>query len=137
MFPLQTRILVVDDMNMIRAVIKGELRKLGFTDIVDVNDGEKACVVLQDEKKKNNPIQLVLSDWNMPKMTGIELLKWVRGHADFKKLPFIFITAEGEADQVKEALALSVSSYLRKPFSPADLTEKLSQVWANQAKIAS
>ena len=81
-------------------------------------------------------IQLVLSDWNMPRMQGIELLKKVRSHPSFPALPFILVTAEGETDQVKEAMSLAVNSYLRKPFSPAVLSEKLSAVWANLQKKA-
>ena len=128
MFPNDTRVLVVDDMNTMRTMVKNNLRTMGFTSIFDAENGAKAFQVLLDQYQKNEPIGLVLSDWNMPEMLGIDLLKRVRAAKEFKELPFLMITAEGEASQVKEALIAGVSNYLMKPFSPASFTEKLTAV---------
>ena len=128
MFPNDTRVLVVDDMNTMRTMVKNNLKTLGFTNIFEAENGAKAFQLLQTQHSKNEPIGLVLSDWNMPEMLGIDLLKRVRGAKEFKELPFLMITAEGEAGQVKEALMAGVSNYLMKPFSPASFSEKLTAV---------
>ena len=136
MFTKDTRILIVDDMSMMRKLIKAQLRELGFTDVTEAADGGLALQVIDEQKKLNVPIQLILSDWTMPHISGIELLARVRAHADFKKLPFIMITAEGEAHQVTEAIKLGVSSFIRKPFSPDSLKTKIEAVWQSSQKAA-
>ncbi len=129
MFPAETRVLVVDDMKVMRTLVKGQLRNLQLMNITEAENGDEAFKTLQAQADANTPIGLILSDWNMPVLTGLDFLKKVRADARFKNLPFIMITAEGEIDQVKQALELGVSSFIRKPFAPATFQEKLEQVW--------
>ena len=129
MFPPDTRVLVVDDMKVMRTLVKGQLRNLQLMNIVEAENGDEAFKTLVSQSDANTPVGLILSDWNMPVQTGIDFLKKVRSDPKFKSLPFILITAEGEVDQVKQALELGVSSFIRKPFAPATFQEKLEQVW--------
>lgn len=108
--------LVVDDFETIRRVTANQLRQLGAEKIFTARDGKEALQYL-----KNQHIDLVLSDWNMPVMTGLELLKAVRGDAKLRALPFIMITAEAERPRVEEAIACGVTSMLLKPYSPSQL----------------
>ncbi|HEY8278445.1 MAG TPA: response regulator [Bdellovibrionota bacterium] len=122
MFSLNTKVLVVDDMLTMRKIVIKHLKDLGFTDIVEAVDGKQAYSVLE---AASPPVQLVVSDWNMPNCTGIELLKKVRHDARFAKLPFVMLTAEAEAHQVKEALEARVTGYVLKPFTKETLQQKL------------
>ena len=128
MFSNDIKILVVDDMSMMRKLIKAQLRELGFANITEAEDGGKALAIIQEMANLKTPIQLILSDWTMPILSGIELLSKVKAHEDFKKIPFIMITAEGESHQVTEAIKLGVSSFIRKPFSPDSLKTKIEAV---------
>lgn len=129
MFPKETRVLVVDDMASMRQVVKGQLRRIGFNNIFDADDGAKAFALVEIQLQQNEPIGLILSDWNMPGTPGIEFLKNIRANPATAKLPFIMITAEGEKGQILEAIKLGVSQYLVKPFTPATFDEKLLAVW--------
>lgn len=129
MFPSNTRILIVDDMITMRSLIKNQLRHFGLSDFVDAENGEVAMSILKERYGTPNSVQLILSDWNMPVMSGIDFLKKVRSAPEFQTLPFILITAEGDAQQVKEAIENKVSNFIRKPFSPATIQEKLVAVW--------
>jgi two-component system chemotaxis response regulator CheY len=129
MFPPKTRILVVDDMGPLRAIVKGQLKDLGFTDILEASDGHRAIEVLKTEFLKGQPVELILSDWNMPVMKGIEFLKLVRADKRLGPLPFIMITAESERTLVMDAVKAGVSSYIMKPFTPAMLEAKMKTVW--------
>ena len=129
MFPPKTRILVVDDMGPLRAIVKGQLRDLGFPDILEASDGHRAIEVLKTEFLKGQPVQLILSDWNMPVMKGIEFLKLVRADKRLGPLPFIMITAESERTLVMDAVKAGVSSYIMKPFTSTMLEAKMKTVW--------
>ena len=129
MFLPNTRILVVDDMTAMRQLVKNQLRNLGFQTIADANGGDVAWRVISERLPTHESIQLVLSDWNMPEGTGLDLLKKVRATPELKSLPFLMITAEGEQSQVVEAIRSGVSNYLVKPFTPAHFQEKLAAVW--------
>lgn len=128
MFPKETNILIVDDMSMMRKLVKAQLKDLGFAQITEAQNGAEALTIIEQQDSQNTPIQLVLADWNMPVLTGIELLAKLKASAKFKNLPFIIITAEGEVHQVTEAIKLGVSSFIRKPFSPEALKEKIEAV---------
>lgn len=136
MFPTETRILIVDDMTMMRKLVKAQLKDLGFSQFFEAEDGAKALVIMEEQAKLKTPVQLVLSDWNMPVLTGIQLLAKVRANPELKAVPFILVTAEGEVSQVTEAIKLGVSSFIRKPFSPDGLKEKIAAVWKNVGKAA-
>jgi len=130
MFPPETRILVADDMPTIRDLVKGQLKNMGFRTILEAADGEQAMQVLINNNQAGTPIQLVISDWNMPKMTGLEFLKQVRASSEWANLPFVLLTSESERDQVTEAILAGVSQYVVKPFAAKIFEEKLKGVWA-------
>lgn len=117
------KVLVVDDFATMRRIVKGVLKQLGFSNVIEADDGSTAL----DELKKEQ-IGLIVSDWNMPKMSGLDLLKAVRGNADLKHLPFIMVTAEGQKENVLEAVKAGVSNYIVKPFTPETFNEKLEKV---------
>jgi two-component system chemotaxis response regulator CheY len=97
---------------------------------MSANDGETAWPMLVAAAETSAPFDLIISDWNMPKMKGIELLKRVRAHEKMKATPFVLVTAEAEKDQIQDALQLQVSGYVIKPFSAASLAEKLKSAYA-------
>ncbi|PIZ31074.1 MAG: response regulator [Alphaproteobacteria bacterium CG_4_10_14_0_8_um_filter_53_9] len=117
------RILVVDDFQTMRRIIINLLRQLGFTNMIEADDGTTGWEKVQAEK-----IDLIISDWNMPKMTGIDFLKHVRSSEDHKKIPFIMVTAEGKRENVITAVQAGVSNYIVKPFNAMTLKEKLVKV---------
>ena len=124
MFDLKSRILVIDDMMTMRKIVAKNLKELGFHDIQDAADGNLGWQALT---ASNPPIQLIISDWNMPNCSGLELLKKVRADSKYAKLPFVLLTAEAEATQVKEALVAGVTNYIIKPFTGDTLKQKLEQ----------
>ncbi|MGZ5278891.1 MAG: response regulator [Pseudobdellovibrionaceae bacterium] len=130
MFSPDTRILVADDMPTIRDLVKGQLKNMGFKTILEAADGEQAMQVLINNTQAGTPIQLVISDWNMPKMTGLEFLKQVRASSEWANLPFVLLTSESERDEVTEAILAGVSQYVVKPFAAKIFEEKLKGVWA-------
>ncbi|MBW1974789.1 MAG: chemotaxis response regulator CheY [Deltaproteobacteria bacterium] len=116
-------VLVVDDFATMRRIIRNILRDLGFQRILEAEDGTAAVGILQTQK-----VDLIISDWNMPKMTGLELLKWVRSNEDTKDLPFLMVTAEAQKENVIEAVKAKVSNYIVKPFTAQTLAEKLEKI---------
>lgn len=116
-------VLVVDDFATMRQIFKGVLKQIGFTNVIEAEDGDSA---LRELKKED--VGLIISDWNMPNMTGLDLLKAVRGDEKLKSIPFIMVTAEGHKEIVVEAVKSGVSNYLVKPFSPETFGEKLEKV---------
>ncbi len=117
------RILVVDDFQTMRRIVMNLMRQLGFTNMIEAADGELAWEVLE-----NDNIDLIVSDWNMPNMTGMELLKKVRASEEYKNIPFIMVTAEGKKENVIAAVQAGVNNYIVKPFNAATLKEKLKRV---------
>ncbi len=134
MFPKDTRILVIDDMPSIRDLVKSQLKSMGFQSIVEAQDGQEGLQILDKRLMDGEPIQLVISDWNMPKLKGLELLKKVRASAEFKDLPFVLLTSEAEREQVTEAVLSGVSQYIVKPFSAKIFEDKLKTVWDKHKK---
>lgn len=124
MFDNQTRILVLDDMAMIRKMVVAALREMGFTDIHEAANGQEGWEILANSLF---PFGLVISDLNMPLCNGVELLKKVRADERTSKIPFILLTGESDVSLVTEALKFGVSNYLVKPFSPEILKKKLEQ----------
>lgn len=120
MFDLKTKVLIVDDMLTMRKIVTKVMRGIGFTDIVEAQDGNEAW-----EKIQRGDIGLVISDWNMPNCTGLEFLKRVRADEKLSKTPFILVTAEAEQSQVAEAIKSGVDQYVVKPFSQDSLIVKL------------
>jgi two-component system, chemotaxis family, chemotaxis protein CheY len=115
--------LVVDDFSTMRRIVKNILRDLEFKNVLEAEDGTTAVQILSSQK-----VDLVVSDWNMPKMSGIELLKYVRSNDNLKELPFLMITAEAQKENIIEAVKAKVSNYIVKPFTAATLAEKLAKI---------
>jgi len=129
MFSPNTKFLVVDDFATMRKVVKKVLMELGYSDIHEAADGKLALEAIQQAKAVNQPFQCIVSDWNMPNMSGLELLKTCKADPSFKDLPFMLVTAESEKDQIIEAAKSGVSEYVVKPFNAATLKEKLTRVY--------
>lgn len=126
MFGPDTRLLIVDDMTTMRKLVGKACRNLGLSAITEAADGQIAWQILNDPESK---IQLVISDWNMPNCSGLDLLKRVRKDSRFKNLPFLLLTAESEESQVKEAILSGVDNYITKPFTAEILEQKLAAVY--------
>lgn len=122
MFSLNSRILIVDDMLTMRKLVAKVCREIGFKEFIEAQDGVEGWELLTSSEP---PIDLIISDWNMPNLSGMEFLKKVRADDRFKEIPFLLVTAESDKDQVVEAIQAGVSNYLVKPFSGDSLREKL------------
>lgn len=120
------KFLVIDDMQLMRKIVSGELTRLGAKHIEFAEDGMRAIEILKTKALAKNPITFIVSDWNMPNMTGIELLRIVRKISIYKDVPFLMVTAEAE---VQEAISSGVDNYVIKPFSPAQFETKLASVY--------
>jgi two-component system chemotaxis response regulator CheY len=118
------RVLVVDDFSTMRRIIKNILRQLGFNNVVEADDGTTAWDVLNKDK-----IDFIISDWNMPQMTGIELLRKVRGSEEFADLPFLMVTAEAQQENIIEAVQAKVSNYIVKPFTADVMRQKIDKIF--------
>ena len=118
------RILVVDDFSTMRRIIKNILRQLGFNNVVEADDGTTAWDTLNKDK-----IDFVISDWNMPQMTGIELLRKVRGSEEFADMPFLMVTAEAQQENIIEAVQAKVSNYIVKPFTAEIMKQKIDKIF--------
>ncbi|ACS80653.1 MULTISPECIES: chemotaxis response regulator CheY [Maridesulfovibrio] len=119
------KVLVVDDFATMRRIIKNILRQIGFTNIVEADDGTTAWETLN----KDDSIQFIVSDWNMPQMTGIELLRKVRASEEFADIPFLMVTAEAQQENIIEAVQAKVSNYIVKPFTPDTLGQKINKIF--------
>lgn len=120
------KILIVDDFATMRRIVKNILTQLGYKNVIEADDGTTALDVLKTEK-----IDLIISDWNMPKMTGLDLLKAVRGDASMANTPFIMVTAEAQQDNIILAVKAKVSQYIVKPFTAETLAEKLQKIFGS------
>jgi two-component system chemotaxis response regulator CheY len=116
-------ILIVDDYKTMLRIIRNLLKQIGFENVEDATDGTEAL-----QKLREKQFDLVISDWNMEPMTGIELLREVRQDDNLKKLPFIMVTAESKTENVVIAKEAGVSNYIVKPFNAATLKSKLAGV---------
>ncbi len=136
MFAPTTKFLVVDDFATMRKIIKKVLSELGYTNVEEADDGAKALPMLQAAATAGNPFQFVISDWNMPQMTGIDLLKNCKSDPKLKDVPFMLVTAESEQKNILEAAKAGVSDYVVKPFNAATLKGKLERIYAKTAAKA-
>ena len=121
---LKMRILVVDDFATMRRIISNVLRQLGFENLVEAEDGSSALQILENEK-----IDFVVTDWNMPEMSGLDLLKAIRAKADKNDLPVLMVTAEALQENIIAAARAGVNNYIVKPFDAKTLGEKISKVF--------
>ena len=118
------KILVVDDFSTMRRIIKNLLRDLGFTNTTEADDGTTALPILQ-----SGNFDFLITDWNMPGMQGIDLLKAVRNDPNLAKLPVLMVTAESKRDQIVEAAQAGVNGYIVKPFTAVTLKEKIEKIF--------
>ncbi len=118
------KILIVDDFSTMRRIIKNLLRDLGFVNTVEADDGQTALPKLQA-----GGIDFLVTDWNMPGMSGLELLKAVRADANLAGLPVLMVTAEAKREQIVEAAQSGVNGYVIKPFTAATLQEKIDKIF--------
>jgi len=124
------KVLVVDDMSTMRRIIKNVLRQIGYTSVEEAPDGQEAL-----KKLKGGGFGLVVTDWNMPVMTGLELLKAIRADAELKILPVLMVTAEAQNENIIEAVQAGVSNYVVKPFTADGLQEKLAKIFAKNTPV--
>ena len=117
------KILVVDDFSTMRRIVKNLLKQLGYVNIDEAEDGAQAY-----EKAKDGSYGFIVSDWNMPNMDGLDLVKSVRANPDIKDLPILMVTAEAEKDKVIAAIQAGVNNYIVKPFTGDTLKEKMDKV---------
>ena len=117
------KVLVVDDFATMRRIVKNILKDIGFTNIAEAEDGAVALKQLQ-----TGPVDLIICDWNMPNMSGLDLLKAVRADDKLKAIPFVMVTAEAQKTRVVEAVQAGVSNYIVKPFTADAVKEKLKKV---------
>ncbi|GAB0153037.1 MULTISPECIES: chemotaxis response regulator CheY [Marinobacterium] len=118
------KILVVDDFSTMRRIIKNLLRDLGFTNVDEADDGKTALPIL-----KQGGIDFLITDWNMPEMTGIDLLKAVRADPALASIPVLMVTAEAKREQIIAAAQAGVNGYVVKPFTAAVLKEKIDKIF--------
>jgi two-component system chemotaxis response regulator CheY len=121
-------ILVIDDYKLARTTLISALSHLGLNEIVEASSGEEGLEILTQRKNSGHPITMVFSDWNMPNMSGLELLKELRKNDDFKKLPFIMVTVETEVSSVEKAIEAGAQDYLVKPYLLPSIEQKITAV---------
>lgn len=122
---LSMKVLIVDDFATMRRIVRNILKQIGFKNIIEADDGKSALKEL-----KKGKVDLILCDWNMPEMPGIDLLKAIRSDNELKDIPFIMVTAEAQKDNIVEAVKAGVNNYVVKPFTAETISEKLSKVFA-------
>ncbi|WP_029893626.1 chemotaxis response regulator CheY [Desulfohalovibrio reitneri] len=118
------RVLVVDDFSTMRRIVKNILKQIGMTNVVEADDGTTAWDLLNRE-----PVDFIVSDWNMPQMSGIELLRKVRASEEFADLPFLMVTAEAQQENIIEAVQAKVSNYIVKPFTAETMQQKIDKIF--------
>jgi len=118
------RILVVDDMTTMRRIVKNILKQLGFANIEEAENGQEAL-----QKLRAEPFGFVVSDWNMPVMTGIDMLRAIRADEKLKAIPVLMVTAEAQQANLVEAIQAGVSNYIVKPFTAETMQEKLGKIF--------
>ena len=123
---LEMEVLVVDDFATMRRIVKNVLKQIGFRHISEADDGKSALKAMKSEK-----YDLVMCDWNMPEMPGIDLLNTVRADDELKDTPFVMVTAEAQKENILEAVKAGVSNYVVKPFTAETVEEKLKRVFAS------
>jgi two-component system chemotaxis response regulator CheY len=120
---MSKKILFVDDSPTMRRIIRNTLNRIGYEDLIEAEHGMDAL-----EKLNGQSVDLIITDWNMPEMSGEELIKVLRGDANYKDIPVLMITTRGMKDDVMTALALGVNGYVVKPFTPEVIKKKITEL---------
>ena len=121
------KVLVVDDMSTMRRIIKNVLKQIGYTDMEEAENGKEGL-----KKLRAGGFGLVVSDWNMPVMAGIEMLRAIRADPELKHLPVLMVTAEAQKENIIDAVQAGVSNYVVKPFTAEALQEKLTKIFSKK-----
>ncbi len=124
------KFLVVDDFSTMRRIVRNLLKELGFSNVHEAEDGVDAL----NKLRADGTYEFVVSDWNMPNMTGIDLLRNIRADAALKHLPVLMVTAEAKRENIIEAAQAGASGYVVKPFTAATLSEKLTKIFQTMSK---
>lgn len=123
-------VLIADDTQTMRSVVRASLKAIGFKEFHEVTNGTEAKQLL--EKK---PIDLVICDWEMPEMNGLEVLEAMRGMEQHKETPFVMLTGNANADLVNQSIQLGISGFVVKPFQPQALCEKIANIFTSEAAV--
>lgn len=124
MADMNMKILVVDDFSTMRRIIKNILKQLGYSEVDEAEDGSQALM-----KLRAGSFDFIISDWNMPNMTGLELLQAVRSESSLKDIKFLMVTAEALQENVIAAVQAGVNNYIVKPFTAETLKEKIDKIF--------
>jgi two-component system chemotaxis response regulator CheY len=124
----EMKILIVDDFPTMRKIIRQVLSQIGYLDVIEASDGQVALSVL----KENPDVKFIISDWNMPNMTGVELLRAIRSNPAHSQVPFLMVTAEADKENIVEAVKNGANNYIVKPFNAATLREKIEKVFSTR-----
>ena len=134
MFPPDTRILLAEDTEITRAILKQMLQKLGYKRISEVDNGLAAWEEIERALRSQSQFKLAIIDWKMPGLNGLELLKKIQSYEETKSLPFILLTSNTDKEHVVEAIKSGVTAYIAKPFPVAVLEKKLKEAWDTAVK---
>lgn len=129
MFPTDCKILIVDDSSFSRTMVKNSLKELGFTKTVEASNAKEASGTLQNPEHDKDPIQLLIIDIHMPELSGLDLVRWVRGRDHLKDIPIIILTSSQEKSDVLQAGRLGVTHFMIKPFDTETLKDRLATAW--------
>lgn len=121
---LNMKVLVVDDMSTMRRIVKNILKQLGFSNMEEAENGQEGL-----QKLRSDTYGFVVSDWNMPVMTGIDMLRAIRADEKLKHIPVLMVTAEAQKENLVEAIQAGVSNYIVKPFTAETMQEKLNKIF--------
>ncbi len=124
---MDLKFLVVDDSVTMRRIVVNSLKNLGYNDYVEAGDGEEAFAKLEADKS----INFVITDWNMPNMSGLELSKKIRSTPEYENMPIMMVTTRGVKEDIVDALKAKVNNYVVKPFTPQILKQKIDQILTN------
>lgn len=129
--PADTAVLIVDDQVSARMLLRTALNEAGLKRVFQADNGEVAIKTLVYQVQQNDPIRIIICDWNMPQLTGIELLKKIRLAPGGAHIPFIMLTSQADFASVKEALDFGATGYIAKPWAKEQVIEKLNLIWEN------
>jgi len=121
--------LVIDDMMTMRKIITKMLKSIGFSNVQEADDGATAWPMIEAAAAAGEPFEFIVSDWNMPKMSGLDLLIKIRETEGIKETPFLMVTAEAEQSNVVKVVQAGVSNFVVKPFKPDTLKEKIQKIF--------
>lgn len=134
MFPPDTRILIVDDSSFSRTLMRNCLKELKYTNIIEAKDVKTAVTFLRVEDYKKDPVHLIISDVNMPEVSGLQLLRWVREQDHLKDIPLMIVTTVQGKEGILDAGRLNVTHYMIKPFDLPTVKDRMTSAWEKHGK---